>query len=49
VQTLVIIFTLLILQLPLGIQAQTAKPATIADLATYTGADREKMLAAGAK
>jgi len=39
----------LILSQPLPLFAQSAKPTTIADLAMYNGADREQMLAAGAK
>jgi iron(III) transport system substrate-binding protein len=35
--------------LPLTLSAQSTKPTTIADLAVYNGADREQMLAAGAK
>ena len=35
--------------LPAKAFSQTAKPPTLAELASYTGADREKMLAAGAK
>src|SRR5262245_12992357 len=34
---------------PLQIWAQAKKPASIAELATYLGADREQMLYAGAK
>lgn len=34
---------------PAGLLAQTAKSPTLAELAAYTGADREKMLLAGAK
>jgi iron(III) transport system substrate-binding protein len=34
---------------PCGVFAQAPKPVTIAELANYTGADREQMLAAGAK
>jgi iron(III) transport system substrate-binding protein len=32
-----------------GLLAQSTKPATIAELAVYSGSDREQMLAAGAK
>lgn len=46
---LVIIVIGFILLQPLRLPAQTAKPAIIAELAMYTGADREQMLAAGAK
>ena len=35
--------------LPTAVQAQGMKGPTIAELATYTGPDREQMLAAGAK
>jgi iron(III) transport system substrate-binding protein len=35
--------------LPFQIAAQTKKPATIAELASYLGADREQLLYAGAK
>lgn len=45
---LVIVIYLILLQ-PLLSAAQTGKPATIAELALYNGADREQMLAAGAK
>jgi iron(III) transport system substrate-binding protein len=43
-----LIFILLVLQTG-NLSAQGTKPATIAELATYSGADREQMLAAGAK
>src|SRR5512140_597773 len=43
-----LIFVLLVLQTG-NLSAQGTKPATIAELATYSGADREQMLAAGAK
>jgi iron(III) transport system substrate-binding protein len=39
----------LIMTLPSATLAQSAKTPTIADLAVYAGADREQMLAAGAK
>lgn len=45
---LVIVIYLILLQ-PFVLCAQPAKPATIADLAMYNGADREQLLAAGAK
>ncbi len=45
---LVMVIYLILLQ-PLMLAAQTAKPTTIAELATYSGVDREQMLAAGAK
>ncbi|MGZ8478906.1 MAG: hypothetical protein ACXW6K_12620, partial [Candidatus Binatia bacterium] len=48
-RSLVIIVIGFILLQPLRLAAQTAKPATIAELAMYTGPDREQMLAAGAK
>ena len=48
-KNLIIIVIGLLLLLPLRLAAQTAKPATIAELAMYTGPDREQMLAAGAK
>jgi ABC-type Fe3+ transport system substrate-binding protein len=44
-----IIVICFILRQPLILFAQSAKPATIADLALYSGSDREQMLAAGAK
>ncbi len=46
-----VIFFLLILalQLPTQALAQTAKPMTISELATYAGRDREALLYAGAK
>ena len=34
---------------PAGLQAQARKPATISELVTYSGADREQVLYAGAK
>ncbi len=34
---------------PVGLWAQPAKPATLAELAVYNGPDREQLLAAGAK
>ena len=48
-KNLVVIVIGLFLLLPLRLAAQTAKPTTIAELAMYTGPDREQMLAAGAK
>ena len=45
----IVVFALAVFVAPAWLQAQTAKPATIADLAIYTGPDREQMLAAGAK
>jgi iron(III) transport system substrate-binding protein len=49
VKQLVIIVISLVLLHPLISGAQTGKPASIAELANYNGADREQMLAAGAK
>jgi iron(III) transport system substrate-binding protein len=40
---------LALLLLPYGAWCQTKKPSTIAELATYRGADREQLLYAGAK
>jgi iron(III) transport system substrate-binding protein len=34
---------------PLGLAAQPAKPTTLAELAVYSGADREQLLVAGAR
>jgi iron(III) transport system substrate-binding protein len=34
---------------PVALPAQTAKPATLAELAVYTGPDREQLLVSGAK
>jgi len=34
---------------PVAVYAQTGKPVTIAELANYSGSDRQQMLAAGAK
>ena len=45
----IVVFAVAVFVAPAWLQAQTAKPATIADLAIYTGPDREQMLAAGAK
>lgn len=47
-QLVVIVICSVLLQ-PLMSEAQTGKPASIAELALYNGADREQMLAAGAK
>jgi ABC-type Fe3+ transport system substrate-binding protein len=49
VRRVFIIVICFILRQPLILFAQSAKPATIADLALYSGSDREQMLAAGAK
>ena len=46
---LVIVVMSLVLLQPVISRAQTGKPVTIAELANYSGADREQMLAAGAK
>jgi iron(III) transport system substrate-binding protein len=46
---LVVILIYCVFVSPLTLSAQTTKPATIAELAVYNGADREQMLAAGAK
>lgn len=46
---LVTVIICLFLSQPLMSAAQAGQPATIADLALYNGADREQMLAAGAK
>jgi len=48
-QSLILAIFFAIVVQPVGLLAQGAKPATIADLAAYTGSDREQMLAAGAK
>ena len=39
----------LLLMLPSDVRAQSPKPITIAELVTYSGADREQVLYAGAK
>ena len=46
---LVIVVMSLVLLQPVISGAQTGKPTTIAELANYSGPDREQMLAAGAK
>ncbi|MEA2658844.1 MAG: hypothetical protein QOF64_1440, partial [Candidatus Binatota bacterium] len=46
---IITIILLAILNLPDSIHAQGKKPATLAELVAYTGADREQILAAGAK
>ena len=46
---LVIVVMSLVLLQPVISRAQTGKPVTIAELANYSGSDREQMLAAGAK
>ena len=38
-----------LLSQPLGALAQSTKPPSVAELAMYSGADREQLLAAGAK
>jgi len=43
------LFSLWALAYPLELPAQTAKPTNLAELAVYNGADREQLLAAGAK
>ena len=48
VRNLITLVIGLLLLLPLRLAAQPAKPATLAELAMYTGPDREQMLAAGA-
>ena len=46
---LIIIVLLVILGLPVSLKAQRKKPATLAELVAYTGADREQILVVGAK
>jgi iron(III) transport system substrate-binding protein len=43
------LFSLWALAYPFELPAQTAKPINLADLAVYSGADREQLLVAGAK
>jgi iron(III) transport system substrate-binding protein len=43
------LIVLLVLLFSTYVQAQPAKPTSLTDLATYTGADREQLLYAGAK
>jgi iron(III) transport system substrate-binding protein len=40
---------LALLAFPAGLPAQMRKPVTVAEIATYTGADREQLLSGGAK
>ncbi len=47
--TILSIILLALSLLPASVSAQTRKPSTIAELATYRGADREQLLYAGAK
>src|SRR4029434_10185079 len=49
VKSLIVVAMVFFQLLPFRLAAQTGKPTSIAELATYTGADREQMLAAGAK
>ena len=48
-KSLIVVVMVFFQLLPFRLAAQPAKPTSIAELATYTGADREQMLAAGAK
>ena len=44
-----VIVVCLIVSSPLSLSAQAKKPSTLSELVTYTGADREQILVAGAK